>query len=154
MRYDTVVPHLFRVATRDDVIPLTAEVHCRSGSVIEHLPISRGTQIIISDVAYHRWACQIPHYMLKLHTFFRNKNIWGDDADVWRPSRWLDGTIQSSGTNPGVWSNLCATGISFYVSRTVSNSCYVIDYLSALDNVPVSGGDSRECRKIIYHITR
>ena len=65
MRYDTVVPHLFREATRDDVIPLTAKVHCRSGSVIEHLPIPRGTQIIISDVAYHRWAYQIPHHIPK-----------------------------------------------------------------------------------------
>jgi len=93
MRYDTVVPHLFRVATRDEVIPLTAKVCCRSGSVIERLPLSRGTEIIISDVAYHR-----------------NKNIWGDDADVWRPNRWLDGTVQSSGTNPGVWSNLLSFG--------------------------------------------
>ena len=54
MRYDTVVPHLFREATRDDVIPLTAKVLCRSGNVIEHLSIPQGTQIIISDVAYHR----------------------------------------------------------------------------------------------------
>jgi len=30
----------------------------------------------------------------------------------------------------------------------VRSNCYVIDYLSALDNVPVSGGDSRECRKL------
>lgn len=77
MRYDTVIPHLFREATRDDVIPLTAKVFCRSGNVVEHLPIPRGTQIIISDVAYHRWACQIPHYILNLTDVLQEQGHMG-----------------------------------------------------------------------------
>ncbi|KAI0295704.1 cytochrome P450 [Russula brevipes] len=87
VRFDTVVPHLFRVSTRDEVIPLSEQVHCRSGSVIEELYIPQGTHVIISDIAYNR-----------------NKVIWGADADVWRPSRWLDGSVKSSGTNTGVMS--------------------------------------------------
>lgn len=54
VRFDTVVPHLFRVGTRDEVIPLSSQVLCRSGSVTKELYIPQGTHIIISDVAYHR----------------------------------------------------------------------------------------------------
>jgi hypothetical protein len=53
-RFDTVVPHLFRETTRDEVIPLSRPAHCRSGSVIKELYVSQGTHIIISDVAYNR----------------------------------------------------------------------------------------------------
>ncbi|KAH9975382.1 cytochrome P450 [Lactifluus volemus] len=93
LRFDTVVPHLFREATRDDVVPLSTQVLCRSGNVIEELHIPKGTHVIISDVAYNR-----------------NKSTWGDDADVWRPSRWFDGTVKSPGGNIGVWANLMSFG--------------------------------------------
>lgn len=90
MRYDTVIPHLFREATRDEVIPLTAKVFCRSGNVIEHLPIPRGTQIIISDVAYHRWACQITplysefdRHSSGTRTYGETTQISGGRADGW-----------------------------------------------------------------------
>jgi cytochrome P450 len=64
VRFDTVVPHLFRVSTRDEVIPLSEQVHCRSGSVIEELYIPRGTHVIISDIAYNRLSCQKTRYVL------------------------------------------------------------------------------------------
>ncbi|KAI9453185.1 cytochrome P450, partial [Russula earlei] len=94
VRFDTVVPHLFRVATRNEVISLSEQVRCRSGIFIEELYIPQGTHIIISNVAYNRW----------------NKDIWGEDADAWRPSRWLDGSVKSSGANVGVWANLMSFG--------------------------------------------
>lgn len=89
MRFDTVVPHLFREAAKEEVVPLSVPVNCKSGNVINELHIPKGTHVIVSDIAYHR-----------------NKDIWGDDADVWRPSRWLDGTIKTTGGNVGVWGNL------------------------------------------------
>jgi cytochrome P450 len=54
LRFDTVVPHLFREATQDIVVPLSTQVLCRSGNVIEELHIPKGTHVIISDVAYNR----------------------------------------------------------------------------------------------------
>jgi len=90
IRFDTVVPHLFREATRNEVIPLSEQVRCRSGTITEELCIPQGTHIIISNAAYNR-----------------NKDIWGRDADIWRPSRWLDGSVKSSEVNVGVWANLC-----------------------------------------------
>ncbi|KAF8483511.1 cytochrome P450 [Russula ochroleuca] len=92
VRFDVVVPHLFRETTRDEVIPLSGPVVCRSGTVIKELCIPQGTHIIISDVAYNR-----------------NRDIWGEDADIWRPSRWLDGSVKSP-TSVGVWSNLISFG--------------------------------------------
>ncbi|KAH9042656.1 hypothetical protein EDB85DRAFT_1084617 [Lactarius pseudohatsudake] len=50
---------------------LSVPIYCKSGNVINELQIPRGTHLIISDIAYHR-----------------NKEIWGEDADVWRPIRW------------------------------------------------------------------
>ncbi|KAI0052758.1 cytochrome P450 [Auriscalpium vulgare] len=88
LRFDTVVPHLFRVSTRDDVIPLSQPI---AGS--SELPIAQGTHIIISNVAYNR-----------------NKHIWGSDADVWRPERWLDGTVDAGSTRVGVVGNLMSFG--------------------------------------------
>jgi len=93
VRFDTVVPHLFRVGTRDEVIPLSEQVLCRTGSVIKELCIPQGTHVIISNVAYHR-----------------NRDIWGEDADVWRPSRWLDGSVRSSGSTVGIWEKLLSFG--------------------------------------------
>jgi hypothetical protein len=71
----------------------------------------------------------------------RNKNIWGEDADVWRPSRWLDGTVKSPGSNVGVWANLCGE-VTLSIPVTVSNS--VLGCLLVPDIVHVSGGDSRK----------
>lgn len=54
LRFDTIIPHLFRVTTRDEVIPLSKQVLCRSGSLIKEVCVAKGTHIIISGVAYHR----------------------------------------------------------------------------------------------------
>ncbi|KAI0066958.1 cytochrome P450 [Artomyces pyxidatus] len=101
LRFDTVVPHLFRVSTRDDVIPVSAPISSPSGDSTFELPIPKGTQIIISDVAYNR-----------------NKDIWGADADVWRPERWLEQSDGDAGhantasmrTRVGVLGNLMSFG--------------------------------------------
>ena len=104
MRFETVVLHLFRMATHDEVIPLTEKVLYRSGGVIEQLPIARRTNIIISDVANRRWSCLTFDYVVNLQAFFRNKDIWREDANIWRPGKSWTG---QSGPNVGVWSSLC-----------------------------------------------
>ena len=75
------------------------------------------------------------------YTSFRNRDIWGEDADVWRPSRWLDGSVKSPGINVGVWSNL-------YAGEQSSMPVAVFDLVSesplAPVIVPVSAGNSRE----------
>ena len=36
----------------------------------------------------------------------RNRDIWGEDADVWRPARWTDGTANREADNIGPYENL------------------------------------------------
>ncbi|EIM88709.1 cytochrome P450 [Stereum hirsutum FP-91666 SS1] len=95
LRFDTVVPHLSRKATQDDVLPLSKPISATSGKVMKEIPIRKGLRIIISDVAYNF-----------------NKDIWGEDADVWRPERWLDGTFNAASVdaNVGVFGNLMSFG--------------------------------------------
>ncbi|THH17361.1 hypothetical protein EW146_g3435 [Bondarzewia mesenterica] len=75
-RFDTVVPHLFREATRDDVLPLSEPLKMSSGKVVSEILVPKGTRIVISNVAYNL------------------SEMWGHDSRMWRPERWLDGSIR------------------------------------------------------------
>lgn len=78
-RFDTVVPHLFRQATRDDILPLSKAIRTSSGKIVDSIPIPKGIRIVISNVGYNQ-----------------DETIWGHDAGTWRPERWLDGTVERS----------------------------------------------------------
>ncbi|KAH9006424.1 cytochrome P450 [Lactarius hatsudake] len=67
---DAGIIHLGTLLMRRSCTSLSADL-LQAGNVINGLQIPRGTHLIISDIAYHR-----------------NKEIWGEDADVWRPIRW------------------------------------------------------------------
>ncbi|KIK89943.1 hypothetical protein PAXRUDRAFT_685575 [Paxillus rubicundulus Ve08.2h10] len=62
-----------RVAAEDDVIPLSQPVRTKSGKVVDHISVAKGTLITISVACINRSAA-----------------IWGPDAKVWRPERWLE----------------------------------------------------------------
>ncbi len=60
------------------------------GKVLTEIPIPRGTYIFCSIAAYNR-----------------NKEIFGADADLFNPERWLKGTVKpSSDASIGVYANL------------------------------------------------
>ncbi|KDQ56237.1 hypothetical protein JAAARDRAFT_690089 [Jaapia argillacea MUCL 33604] len=92
MRIHPVVPHLFRESTRDDAVPLFKPITTSSGKVLDEVPIPQGMKIIISVAAYNR-----------------NKDVWGDDAHVFNPDRWLandgDGR-RTKAPSLGVYGNL------------------------------------------------
>ncbi|KAI6044112.1 cytochrome P450 [Pisolithus marmoratus] len=62
-----------RVATEDDVIPLSEPVITKSGQAINSISVARGTKI-----------------GLPLACINRSTAIWGPDAKVFRPERWLE----------------------------------------------------------------
>ncbi|PBK80315.1 cytochrome P450 [Armillaria gallica] len=72
LRFHPVGYNLFRVAGQDDVLPLSSPITTTSGKVLHELPIPKGVQIM-SSVA----ACN------------RNKEMFGEDADIFNPDRWL-----------------------------------------------------------------
>lgn len=62
-----------RVAAEDDVIPLSQPVRTKSGKVVDHISVAKDTLILINVACINRSAA-----------------IWGPDAKVWKPERWLE----------------------------------------------------------------
>ncbi|CAE7206701.1 unnamed protein product, partial [Rhizoctonia solani] len=80
-----------RVAAKDWNLPLRYPVKAKDGkTMISNLYIKKGTQLYLS-----------------LGSVNRDKQTWGDDADQFKPSRWLE-PLPNSVTDskiPGVYSN-------------------------------------------------
>ncbi|EGN92782.1 hypothetical protein SERLA73DRAFT_116913 [Serpula lacrymans var. lacrymans S7.3] len=89
LRVHPVAYHSHRYATKDDVLPLSRPITTNSGKVIHEVPIPKGTRIVGSVVGYNR-----------------DKNIWGEDADVFDPERWLKPSDGKKGASIGVYGNL------------------------------------------------
>jgi len=89
MRFHPALYQNYRRAAKDDVLPLSKPIIGTNGEVIEKLPIAKGTKVILSIAAYHR-----------------NKDVFGEDADVYNPDRWLDTTREKKGPTIGVYGNL------------------------------------------------
>ncbi|KAG8727621.1 cytochrome P450-dit2, partial [Ceratobasidium sp. 423] len=80
-----------RVATKDWVLPLQYPVKSKDGKgTIENVNVKKGTHIYVSLVAANR-----------------DKQTWGEDAEVFRPERWLDPLPATVGESkiPGVFSS-------------------------------------------------
>jgi len=86
LRLHPGVGHMERVAREDDIIPLKFPVQTPSGATITSIPVKAGQTIYIPSAAADRLEC-----------------VWGPDADVWRPERWMvagglpDGNLMNAG---------------------------------------------------------
>ncbi|PBK72136.1 cytochrome P450 [Armillaria solidipes] len=79
-----------RIASRDDVLPLSKPIVMRSGKVLHELPIPKGTCIITSIAGYNR-----------------NKDVFGADAHTFNPERWLDSDVKRNAkVSLGMYGNL------------------------------------------------
>lgn len=99
--------HVVRRSGEDDVLPLFEPIKARSGAMLTHVPIPEGTNVVLSFAAYNRCAdrLSLSPRASSLTLYSRNKKIWGSDADVFRPERWLEGK-ERVGPNTGGYSNL------------------------------------------------
>ncbi|KAI6040734.1 cytochrome P450 [Pisolithus marmoratus] len=73
LRTHSPVIELHRVATEDDIIPLSEPVLTRSGELVDSISVAKGTRIGISITCMNRSSA-----------------IWGPDAKKFRPERWLE----------------------------------------------------------------
>ncbi|OAX34712.1 cytochrome P450 [Rhizopogon vinicolor AM-OR11-026] len=90
LRFYPAAYQVYRSASQDDVLPLSHPITTRFGKVIHELPVKKGTRITVSIAAYNR-----------------NKDLWGEDAHVFNPERWLNGSAkEKKATSVGVYSNL------------------------------------------------
>ena len=56
LRVHPVLPHNFRGAARDDVIPLSKPFTSRSGKLVGEIAVPKGTRVILSLAGYNRCA--------------------------------------------------------------------------------------------------
>ncbi|KAI0752821.1 cytochrome P450 [Daedaleopsis nitida] len=89
LRFYPAVPHTFRQSLHDDVLPLSKPITTRSGKTVSEIPIRAGLRLILSVCAYNR-----------------EKDVFGEDAHLFNPERWLDSSKGRRGSSVGVYSNL------------------------------------------------
>ena len=73
------------------LLPLSQPVHGVDGTPMTEIFVPKGTTMIVS-----------------IRGCNRNPALWGDDADLWKPERWLaplPRTVEEARI-PGVYSNL------------------------------------------------
>ena len=75
----------------DTILLLSMPLHGVDGQLIYELAIPKGTQVMVGS-----WICNI------------DKSLWGEDAEEWKPERWLSPLPQSliDARIPGVYSHL------------------------------------------------
>ncbi|KAB5587723.1 Cytochrome P450 family protein [Ceratobasidium theobromae] len=90
LRLYTPGPFLARVSQKDGLLPLLYPVKGRDGTHITSVPVKKGTFIHLS-----------------LDAANRDKRTWGEDADIFNPSRWLEplpSSVEQS-KMPGIYSS-------------------------------------------------
>ncbi|EPT02070.1 hypothetical protein FOMPIDRAFT_1118855 [Fomitopsis schrenkii] len=91
LRLDPVASPVARHPAKGAVLPLSEHIRGRDGSMISEVCIPKGTEIIIGILGHNT-----------------NKALWGEDANEWKPERWLAPLpgIVSEVPIPGVYANL------------------------------------------------
>ncbi|KAA1467366.1 cytochrome P450 [Dentipellis sp. KUC8613] len=82
------VPMFFRTTREDVVIPLAEPIHGTDGNLIHEVMIPNDTTVFINALGANR-----------------DSSVWGSDAHVWKPERWLE-PLPSKTRIPGVYSNI------------------------------------------------
>ncbi|TFK52808.1 cytochrome P450 [Heliocybe sulcata] len=94
MRLHPAIFQNFRVAARDVVVSLSKPVMSASGVPVNEVAIPAGTRIVTSYSCYNR-----------------DKDIWGDDANEFKPERWLsESETPAQGLSLGVVGHLMNFG--------------------------------------------
>ncbi|KZP08117.1 cytochrome P450 [Athelia psychrophila] len=90
MRLYAPVPFIDRVALKDTVLPLSQPIVGIDGTDIREIPIPKGTKLVVAIMRANR-----------------DSDIWGDDAQEWKPERWLASSPDKVANVhfPGVYSN-------------------------------------------------
>ncbi|PBL01943.1 cytochrome P450 [Armillaria gallica] len=88
LRFHPIVYNIARTAAQDDILPLSKPVTLTTGKPVQEVAIPKGTFIIASIAGYNR-----------------NKSVWGEDAHIFDPARWIRGSA-SKDVPIGVYGNL------------------------------------------------
>ncbi|KAG7443769.1 cytochrome P450 [Guyanagaster necrorhizus] len=95
LRFHRIAPALLRVLACDNVIPLSDPVTTSTGVKVTEIPVEKG-QLVEIGIGYYN----------------RNPTVWGSDADVWNPDRFL-GELDKQ-TPVGVYTNFLTFSIMIF----------------------------------------
>ncbi|KAL4242390.1 Cytochrome P450 superfamily protein [Abortiporus biennis] len=87
MRYHPPVPSTIRIATQDDVIPVSTPYTDVHGEVQTTIRVAKGDMVFVPILSIHM-----------------NKELWGPDANEFKPERW-EKIPEAVSAIPGTWSN-------------------------------------------------
>ncbi|KAI5899071.1 cytochrome P450 [Schizophyllum commune H4-8] len=93
LRFHSPVYSTSRTATKDDVIPLERPLFDQHGRPIFEIAVPKGQYIAISIAAYSR-----------------ERALYGADADIFNPERWLQEGCVNKHAGGGIYSNLLTFG--------------------------------------------
>ncbi|KAI0359964.1 cytochrome P450 [Trametes cingulata] len=90
---------VFREAFADNILPLMTPIRTIDGEYVSEVPVPKGTLVVLNFR-----ACNT------------NKALWGEDAETWRPERWLEPPPREveEARIPGIYSNLMTFGAGSY----------------------------------------
>ena len=88
-RVDAPVPMTIRESAADDVIPLATPLRARDGAIRSSLPVKQGQVIFVAVAAYNL-----------------DTEVFGEEADRFKPERWLSDRVAEGKHTVGAWSPL------------------------------------------------
>lgn len=102
-----MIPQIYRVAAKDDLVPLSKPITSTSGKQFNEVLVPKGTRIVVSIAAYNRSVSLgvLDVIGCRSDKKTRNPDLWGEDAHVFNPDRWLNGAVKE-GVSVGVYANL------------------------------------------------
>ncbi|KAL0575665.1 hypothetical protein V5O48_006322, partial [Marasmius crinis-equi] len=103
LRYNSSAVNMPKIALQDDCLPLEEIITLGDGKQVTEIPVRKGQRILLS-----------------IHGYNRSKTIFGEDADTFRPERWLEDSGVNKATPLGVYSNLVYE-IQAFITELISN---------------------------------
>lgn len=101
------LPMSERVAENDSVLPLGQPIVNTAGETITEIPVTKGTHITVCTASLNRSAIhKLPDVSFDSNKLLRLESVWGPDANVFRPERWLEegnnNNVKGYGPFPGL----------------------------------------------------
>ncbi|KAG2347625.1 cytochrome P450 [Suillus weaverae] len=117
-------PHMARNVNKATTLPLQFPVRSSSGADLSAITLPENTVILISILAANR-----------------NRTIWGDDANEWKPERW----ISSPGRKDGPGTDITLDGVEARSSAPALGVKDGVRYPGIYSNMMTFLGGSRSC---------
>jgi cytochrome P450 len=121
------LPHMSRKVLKATTLPLQFPVRSSSGAKISSIAVHEKALIVISILAANR-----------------NRTMWGDDANEWKPERWLSSPERRDGPGTDVSSD-GTEALSSELSAPILGVKDGIRYPGVYSNMMTFLGGSRSC---------